>query len=104
MPTGKAADVFNFLVKRQTNKGRSKLPIIIQGTIAGMAAVTGLAAMKKAVMGVTIARIAAQTIPQLKPAIIRQALIIAPVTKMTKNVPPPLKNWLTIQMASKRAV
>ena len=58
---------------------------------------TGLPVIIKAVTGVITERIRAHNNPAVNTAIIKQALMIGPVIKVLRF----LKNWLTIQIASK---
>jgi hypothetical protein len=73
------------------------LPSITIGIIIGTAAITGLPVIMKAVTGVMILRIMPHHSPAVRTAMIMQALMIGPVINTLKF----LKNWLTIQMASK---
>ena len=76
------------------------IPIIIHGNIAGMAAIIGLPVMKKEVIGVITLKMMPQARPAYTVVKIRAALMIGPVMYTFRF----LKNWLTMQIASKIAV
>ena len=77
----RAAPAFVWILrfKRQVQTTRSAFPIMIAGIMAGMADMTGLPEIKKAVTGVITDRIRPQDRPAYRPARIMQALITGPV-------------------------
>lgn len=69
----------NLFFNRQIQETSRALPAMIQGMMAGIADITGLPEMKKAVTGVIRDRMIPHTRPPLSPARMMQALITGPV-------------------------
>lgn len=79
--------IIAFLTKA-IDRTRISFPAIIQGIIIGNAAITGAPVIKNDVIGVIIAIIEPQSVPQYSVVIIRMVLIIGPVMytdKFLKN-------------------
>ena len=69
----------NLLFNRQIQETSRALPAMIQGMMAGIADITGLPEMKKAVTGVIRDRMIPHIRPPQSPARMIQALITGPV-------------------------
>ena len=77
--TGSPAVLPNFFLSRPTATASRMFPIIIQGNIAGIAAIIGLPVMKNDVIGVMMLKMIPHAIPAYTTVSMRAALMIGPV-------------------------